>query len=116
MEKSRQFKTFYRGLALVIVLNIYDMASTLYWCTVAGEATEANPLLYQLMLINPALAVGFKTLMVLLFTDLMLVAAQIDIKLAIRGTYLVALIYLLLAGWHMILPLLPAILAWTVTP
>lgn len=111
MNKSREFRIFYRWLAFVILLNIYDMASTLYWCTICGKATEANPLLYQLMMINPGLAIGFKILIILLFTGLMLIAARMDVKRACRGTYFAAIIYSLLAGWHMVGPALSAILA-----
>jgi hypothetical protein len=97
---------------LVIFLNIFDLAATFYWCQVSGTATEANPLLYRLITVNPAWAAGFKLLMVSLFTVLMLVAARLNIRLAYRGTLITGIIYLLVAGWHLTLPVLPAILTF----
>lgn len=103
LGQSRQFPLLYLLLSLVILLNIYDMAFTLYWCDIFGVNAETNPLLYHLMCINPILAVSFKTLMVLIFTCLILFAARINIKQAYRGTCFTAVIYLIVAGWHTVL-------------
>lgn len=99
----------YLLLALLVYLNLFDLFSTLAWCSSYGYDLEFNPLMRYLFAMNPMAGVSFKILMVLLFVIIMSCAWRQNFQLVYRGTYFIVFIYSVLLCWHIIGPIIASI-------
>ncbi|MGI5881017.1 MAG: DUF5658 family protein [Syntrophomonadaceae bacterium] len=86
-------------LMLVIALNYYDIMHTIYLCS-SANVTEGNPFMAFLLGTNPRLAIVFKMGIAILFAFTMLVYSMIHFRRACMISSFIALIYLMLAAWH----------------
>ncbi len=93
-------------LALVVVLNLFDLLLTFVWYRAYGPAVELNPLMGYFMEINPVYALTFKAIAVISFVIPIHYGARYNYRLAYVGTWLVAFLYGALLCWHMLGPLL----------
>lgn len=86
-------------LMLVIALNYYDIMHTIYLCS-SANVIEGNPFMGFLLDASPRLAIVFKMGIAILFAFTMLVYSMIHFRRACMISSFIALIYLMLAAWH----------------
>ncbi|HPF44895.1 MAG TPA: DUF5658 family protein [Syntrophomonadaceae bacterium] len=87
-------------LGLVILLNYYDIMHTIYLYS-HSLAVEGNPLMGYLLKADQRLALMIKMGVAVVFAIVMLIYARIHFKRAFLYTSLIALVYVLVALWHM---------------
>ncbi len=88
---------------ILVILNALDVVLTLLWIDM-NVGVEANPLMVILIDISPILFVGVK--MTLIILGVILLIRFEHHKIARVGLYGCTVVYFLLFGYHMYMPLL----------
>lgn len=99
MDTSKK-KSLYTYLIFVFLLNVFDLALTMYWISIFGPSIELNPIMQGLLLLNPLAAIGLKLLAGVLFCLAIIYSCEYNFTFSYRATCWVLTIYALLAGWH----------------
>lgn len=87
-------------LFLIIYLNLYDILHTMQLIR-EGLAVEGNPLMRYLLEKSPAGAVMLKMTVVAFFVTVVGIYARINFQRALVASALVAMLYSLVAIWHL---------------
>lgn len=103
MDRVRPGK-LYVLLGVLVFLNLFDLVATLMWCDSLGISIELNPLMRQLLIIHPLVAVSYKVIILAAFIITMRICAHSNYRLALNGTVMVVFIYAALFCWHLVGP------------
>ncbi len=91
-------------LLVIVLLNVFDMLSTLAWCRSSGVEQELNPIMRTLIAFDPCSAMIFKLTGLAFFIGAVICTARCNYRLAWRSTSLVLYTYVALLGWHIVGP------------